>query len=129
MPNDNRPANELKSETKIEDTDDFIFFTRNVLNATKESLLPLELQISIKRDQEAALKESLCQENTLNLEDQDDQTSKPHRKKSKSQTRLNTLLEDSRPVMVAPLVAAINEAHANIAPKQKKEHKKKHQKV
>jgi len=89
MPNDNRPANELKSETKIEDTDDFIFFTRNVLNATKESLLPLELQISIKRDQEAALKESLCQENTLNLEDQDDQTSKPHRKKSKSQTRLN----------------------------------------
>lgn len=31
--------------------------------------------------------------------------------------------------MVAPLVAAINEAHSNIAPKQKKEHKKKHQKV
>lgn len=31
--------------------------------------------------------------------------------------------------MVAPLVAAINEAHANSAPKQKKEQKKKQQKV
>jgi hypothetical protein len=43
MPNDHRPSNEPKTHTKIEETDDFIFFTRNVLNATKESLLPLEL--------------------------------------------------------------------------------------
>jgi len=69
MPIENRPSIEPKLETRLEDTDDFLFFTRNVLNAEKQNLLPLELQISIKRDQEAALKEQLAVENTLNSED------------------------------------------------------------